>query len=159
MGGLKVVVVDNYSIHRSKVVKDARGRLRRQGIVLYYLPPYSPELNDIEGVFGAIKHHDMPERSYKSLDELGESIDSAFDRASRRLKSRYEYQLRPTAYCCVQMVLTYSDCPQPMDSRLRRNDDWALEYVIFIWTSYYDQDGSWVKRMVVSCKTPFQSQM
>ena len=95
--GLKVIVLDNYSIHRSKVVKDARRRLRRQGIVLYYLPPYSPELNDIEGVFGAIKHHDMPERSYKSLDELGESIDSAFDRADQRLKSRYEYQLRPCA--------------------------------------------------------------
>ena len=97
VSGLKVVVVDNYSIHRSKVVKDACGTLRRAGIILYYLPPYSPELNDIEGVFGAIKHHDMPERSYKSLDELGESIDSAFDRADQRLKSRYEYQLRPTA--------------------------------------------------------------
>ena len=95
--GLKVVVVDNYSIHRSKVVKDARGRLRRQGIVLYYLPPYSPELNDIEGVFGAIKHHDMPERAYKSLDELGEAIDSAFAGANRRLKSRYEHSLRPRA--------------------------------------------------------------
>ena len=97
MDGLKVVVVDNYSIHRSKVVKDARRRLRRQGIVLYYLPPYSPELNDIEGVFGAIKHHDMPERAYGSLDGLGESIDSAFGRANRRLNSRYEYQLRPSA--------------------------------------------------------------
>ena len=89
--------MDNYSTHRSRVVKDACGRLRRQGIVLYYLPPYSPELNDIEGVFGAIKHHDMPERAYGSLDELGESIGSAFGRADRRLKSRYENQLRPTA--------------------------------------------------------------
>ena len=97
VSGLKVVVVDNYSIHRSKVVKGARGRLRRAGIVLYYLPAYSPELNDIEGVFGAIKHHDMPERSYKSLDDLGESIDSAFGRADRRLKSRYEHSLRPCA--------------------------------------------------------------
>ena len=97
VNGLKVVVVDNYSIHRSKVVKEACGSLRRAGIVLYYLPPYSPELNDIEGVFGAIKHHDMPERAYKSLDELGEAIDSAFGRADRRLKSRYEYQLRPAA--------------------------------------------------------------
>lgn len=97
VNGLKVVVVDNYSIHRSRVVRDACGRLRRAGIVLYYLPAYSPELNDIEGVFGAIKHHDMPERAYKSLDELGEAIDSAFDRADRRLKLRYEYQLRPDA--------------------------------------------------------------
>lgn len=97
IGGLKVVVLDNYSIHRSKVVKEACGRLRREGIVLYYLPAYSPELNDIEGVFGAIKHHDMPERSYRSLDELGEAIDSAFTRADRRLKSVYEHQLRPGA--------------------------------------------------------------
>ena len=97
IGGLKVVVVDNYSIHRSKVVKEACGILRRAGIILYYLPAYSPELNDIEGVFGAIKHHDMPERAYKSLDELEESIDSAFDRADRRLKSRYEHSLRPCA--------------------------------------------------------------
>ena len=97
IGGLKVVVVDNYSIHRSKVVKGARGSLRRAGIVLYYLPPYSPELNDIEGVFGPIKHHDMLDRAYKSLDGLGEAIDSAFAGAERRLKSRYEYKLRPSA--------------------------------------------------------------
>ena len=97
VSGLKVVVVDNYSIHRSKAVKEACGMLRRAGIILYYLPAYSPELNDIEGVFGAIKHHDMPERAYKSLDELGESIDSAFGRADRRLKSKYEHSLRPWA--------------------------------------------------------------
>ena len=39
---------------RSKVVKEACRILRRAGIILYYLPAYSPELNDIEGVFGAI---------------------------------------------------------------------------------------------------------
>lgn len=88
---LKVVVVDNYSIHRSKVVNEVCGMLRRAGIILCSLPAYSPELNDIDGVFGVIKHHDMPERSYKSLDGLGESIDSAFNRANRRPKSRYEY--------------------------------------------------------------------
>ena len=97
MSGLKVVVVDNYSIHRSKAVKEACGRLRRAGTVLYYLTAYSPELNDIEGVFGAIKHHDMSERAYKNLDELGEAIDSAFVRADRRLKSRYGHSLRPFA--------------------------------------------------------------
>ena len=39
VSGLKVVVVDNYSIHRSKVVKEVCGILRRAGIILYYLPP------------------------------------------------------------------------------------------------------------------------
>ena len=51
----------------------------------------------MEGSFGAIKCHDMPERAYESLDGLGEDIDSAFDRAVRALKSRYEHSLRPTA--------------------------------------------------------------
>ena len=97
VAGLKVVVMDNYSIHRSKVVKAACRRLRSKGIILYYLPPYSPELNDIEGVFGAIKHHDMPERAYRSLDELEDAIDSAFDSAERRLKSRCAHSLRPGA--------------------------------------------------------------
>ena len=95
--GLKVVVMDNYSIHRSKVVKKACRSLRREGIVLYCLPPYSPDLNDIEGVFGAIKRHDMPERTYRSLEELEDAIDSAFDRSEQRLKSRCEYSLRPYA--------------------------------------------------------------
>ncbi len=95
--GLKVVVMDNYSIHRSRVVKKECESLRSEGIVLYYLPPYSPELNDIEGVFGAIKHHDMPERTYGSLEELEDAIDSAFDRSEQRLKSRYEHSLRPDA--------------------------------------------------------------
>ena len=71
------------------------GRLNKARIVLYYLPPYSAELNDIEGVFGAIKYHDMPERSYGSLNELGEAIDSAFGRAERQLISRCEHSLRP----------------------------------------------------------------
>ena len=92
--GLKVVVMDNYSIHRSKVVKKACRSLRREGIVLYCLPPYSPDLNDIEGVFGVIKRHDMPERTYRSLEELEEAIDSAFDRSEQRLKSRCDHSLR-----------------------------------------------------------------
>ena len=61
------------------------------------MPAYSPELNDIEPVFGAIKHHDLPERTYTSVDALMESIDTVFERAEERLLSKTEHIIRPAA--------------------------------------------------------------
>ena len=66
----RVVVLDNAGIHTSKVVKAARPGLAKLGIYLYYLPPYSPELNRIEPVFKQVKHHDMPTRSFASRADL-----------------------------------------------------------------------------------------
>ncbi len=94
---LTVVILDNASMHRSKLIKAARGELVKHGIVLYFLPPYSPELNLIEPVFGVIKHHDMPERSYTSIDDLSEAVDAAFQRANQRISIKTRQRLRPAA--------------------------------------------------------------
>ena len=83
-----VVVLDTGSIHVSRLVKDARPLLRQRGIYLYYLPPYSPELNRIEPVFKAIKHYDLPERRYATWDALEAAIDAAFGRYHARLTVR-----------------------------------------------------------------------
>ena len=66
----RVVVLDNAGIHTSKVVKAARPGLAKLGIYLYYLPPYSPELNRIEPVFKQVKHHEMPTRSFTTRADL-----------------------------------------------------------------------------------------
>lgn len=94
---LTVVVLDNASMHRSRLVKSARKELARRGIVLYFLPPYSPELNLIEPVFGVIKHYDMPERSYDSVEYLTMAVDAAFERANHRCTMKTEHHLRPAA--------------------------------------------------------------
>ncbi len=94
---LTVVVVDNASMHRSKLVKAARLELVKHGVVLYFLPPYSPELNLIEPVFGVIKHYDMPERSYSSVDDLSLAVDDAFRRANQRISIKTQQHLRPAA--------------------------------------------------------------
>ncbi len=83
-----VVVLDNGSMHISWVVKEARPALRQQRIYLYYLPSYSPELNDIEPVFGGIKQHDLPERSYSEWESLEEAICLGFTQAEERLHQR-----------------------------------------------------------------------
>jgi putative transposase len=58
-----VIVLDNASLHHSRVVQDALPQLWAKRIYFYFLPPYSPELNDIEAVFRGIKHYDCPSAS------------------------------------------------------------------------------------------------
>lgn len=95
--GALVVVLDNASIHISHVVKDALARLRRKGIHLYYLPPYSPELNLIEPYLGVVKYTEMPERSYPTMPSLLEAIDQAFIRCEQRLLKQTQHHLRLAA--------------------------------------------------------------
>jgi len=47
-----VVVIDNLGSHKSKAVRRA---IRAAGAKLFYLPPYSPDLNPIEQVFAKLK--------------------------------------------------------------------------------------------------------
>ena len=48
-----IVVMDNLGSHKSKAVRDA---IRAAGARLWFLPPYSPDLNPIEQTFAKIKH-------------------------------------------------------------------------------------------------------
>jgi transposase len=94
-----VVVMDNGSIHVSRVIKEALPELRQQGIEFYYLSTCSPELNAIERVFGGMEAHDLPERSYATVPALLDAVDAAFTAAETRLLTRCESEhvLRPPA--------------------------------------------------------------
>jgi hypothetical protein len=74
-----VVVLDNYSVHRSAVVKDLLPALQAAGVTLYNLPPYSPELNAIEHLWRHIKHEEMPVRSFAEADALKAAVDGVLD--------------------------------------------------------------------------------
>jgi transposase len=95
--GELVVVLDNASIHRNQTLDAAAPRLQAQGIRLYYLPRYSPELNRIEPYFGVIKHTELPERTYPTVEALQEALDCAFTRCEQRLLGKMQHELRPVA--------------------------------------------------------------
>ena len=59
-----------------------------EGIELYFLPPYSPELNDIEPSCGRVKHQARPIRSYTSTKKLIQTIHAAFRRVETDLLTR-----------------------------------------------------------------------
>ncbi len=48
-----IVVMDNLGSHKRQAVRTA---IRAAGAKLFFLPPYSPDLNPIEQVFAKLKH-------------------------------------------------------------------------------------------------------
>jgi transposase len=47
-----IVIIDNLGSHKGKTV---RGTIRAAGAKLFFLPPYSPDLNPIEQAFAKLK--------------------------------------------------------------------------------------------------------
>ena len=92
-----VIVLDNASLHHSRVVQEALPRLWAKRIYFYFLPPYSPELTEIEAVFRVIKHCDPPERVYTPLAALEAAVDGAYTRCEAKLLAQSSHQLRPAA--------------------------------------------------------------
>jgi len=93
-----VLVLDNGSLHVSRVVTAALPALRQERIYLYRLPPYSSaELNAIEPIFGAIKHHDLVRRRYETLADLEAAVDAAFTRYDQKLAAKTRPQSRLSA--------------------------------------------------------------
>jgi transposase len=68
-GSGTVLLLDNASIHKTAAVKNAAAG---RGYELLYTPPYSPEFNPIEMVFGVAK-----QQFYKSRYAAGWSLDTA----------------------------------------------------------------------------------
>ncbi|WP_413754487.1 transposase [Streptomyces sp. R-74717] len=54
------MVLDNASAHLDKAFKGRRDQLAKIGFELLYLPPRSPGLNDIEGIWRSAKYEDSP---------------------------------------------------------------------------------------------------
>ncbi len=71
-----VIVLDNYSVHRSARFAEERVKWRAADIELFFLPSYSPELSGIEPVWGDVKHHRMRRLSRDSLFDLKRDVDT-----------------------------------------------------------------------------------
>lgn len=65
-----VVVLDNASIHTAKKIKARLGLWQRRGLYVYYLPPYSPQLNIIERLWKELKQRWLRAEDYGSADGL-----------------------------------------------------------------------------------------
>ena len=65
-----IVVLDNASTHTSAAFKAQLPVWEEQGMTLFYLPPYSPELNRIEIMWRCCKHQWLPLAAYHNIKSL-----------------------------------------------------------------------------------------
>ena len=69
-----VLVLDQAGWHMAKDLKVP------SNITLLHLPPYSPELNGAEHIWGYLRSHYLSNRAYKDYDDLFEAIKAAWNK-------------------------------------------------------------------------------
>ena len=70
-----VVMIDNASIHRSEEFEDRIPYWKKQGLIIKYLPTYSPELNLIEILWRRIKYDWLPFSASQCLNAMIEALE------------------------------------------------------------------------------------
>jgi putative transposase len=60
-----IIILDNYSIHKSHKVRAREREGQSLGLYLFVLLTYSPELNLIEGEWPQIKTHEISGRMFE----------------------------------------------------------------------------------------------
>jgi transposase len=81
-----MIVLDNYSVHKSQTIADARPHLEAANVHLVYLPAYCPELSAIEPVWNDIKQHQLPTRSFAQVRDLKQAVEAALARKAHQLQ-------------------------------------------------------------------------
>ena len=74
LSGPTVLVLDNATVHRAKLVQAKRREWKRKGLRLLFLPPYCPHLNLIENLWRHTKYRWLPPSAYKDFETLCQSV-------------------------------------------------------------------------------------
>jgi len=73
--GPTVLVLDNASIHKAHVVRECQDQWAAAGLTLFFIPPYSPELNHIEILWHRCKHYWVRPEDYASDQTLLDRVE------------------------------------------------------------------------------------
>jgi transposase len=84
-----MIPLDNYSVHHSQTVQDARPLLEAADVYLVYLSSYSPELSEIEPIWRAVKYHEIPVRSQDLLGDLKREVEAALRTKAGKLSAAH----------------------------------------------------------------------
>jgi transposase len=82
---IRVIVIDNCSIHTSKVVRACWQRWRSQGLFLFFLPRYCSEMNPIELEWEHLKRDEIAGRMFENEKSLAAAIEQGLDERAQKL--------------------------------------------------------------------------
>jgi transposase len=98
-GKITVVVQDRGSIHTSNLTKANYEQWEKQGLYIFLLPSYSPELNRIENEWQRIKEDELAGRMFEDEYELSMAVVEAIESRQKRNGlevERYRFNLKNT---------------------------------------------------------------
>lgn len=84
-----VIVIDNALLHRSKKFTAKIKEWEEQDLLIYYLPPYSPELNIIEILWRFIKYQWLPFDAFTSFQNLKYRIEGILDNIGSKYRINF----------------------------------------------------------------------
>lgn len=90
-GRIRVITLDNGSIHTSKAVKKKLPSWELQGLYLFFLPPYCSEMNPIELEWQHLKRDELVGQMFESESELAYQVTVGLEARGERNGHQVEY--------------------------------------------------------------------
>lgn len=87
---ITVIVQDNGSIHTSRDAKAMWPQWQEQGLFIFMLPAYCPELNDIETQWRQLKAHEIAGRMFSNEYDLACAVIEGME--ARGKKGKFEVE-------------------------------------------------------------------
>lgn len=93
------IILDNASIHKSKMFKICMEAWQDQGLEFVFLPPYSPELNRIELLWKQLKYFWFNYSVFSSPKNLYTRVKREVERIMRQIGRYYKIHFQPYTLC------------------------------------------------------------
>lgn len=71
-GDFVILIMDQAGWHKAKAL------VVPENIVILLLPPYSPELNPVENLWGYMRSHSLSNRAYDGYDHIKDALTNAY---------------------------------------------------------------------------------
>lgn len=82
-GRFTVIVPDNSSIHKRDIVRQHWQRWQEQGLLLFFLPPYSAQMNRIEDQWHQLKTHEIAGQMFEDEYDLAMAVIEGMEARSQ----------------------------------------------------------------------------
>jgi transposase len=82
-GRITVIVQDNGSLHKSRLVQEQWPRWQEQGLFIFFLPPYCSEMNPIENPMAAVESHEISGQMFDNEYDLAMTVIEGMESRSQ----------------------------------------------------------------------------
>jgi putative transposase len=73
-GQITVIIQDNASVHKSLLARQQHQRWQQQDLYIFFLPPYSPQMNRIEDEWLHLKRDELAGQIFEDEYELASAL-------------------------------------------------------------------------------------